>query len=251
MTRSGSQSGSNNDQLYNTLTMAVLAVTVLVIIFYIAAFVSPSLTPFAKTEPSLIAVMDTPTPKPTIAITPTATPLPPTFTPEPTRTTEPTFTPLPTQPSRTPRPTVFFTPIPTETGTPTPTTHPYPFKLVDEGVQYIRYPFSSDCSWLGIAGEVVDQEGEAVNGLPVVLNGGGLQNVVTTSGDRSDYGPGGWEHFLDSKVKVGNFTIQLYRVVGDRSFPISELVEVNTRADCRANLAYLVFELVWEDYNLP
>jgi hypothetical protein len=114
----------------------------------------------------------------------------------------------------------------------------------------MRYPFSSDCNWLGIAGEVVNLEGEPVTGIPVVLNGGGLQNVVTTSGDRPDYAPSGWEHFLDTRIKEGFFTIQLYRVVNNQSFPISEPVEVRTRADCRANLAYLVFELAWEDYDL-
>jgi hypothetical protein len=122
---------------------------------------------------------------------------------------------------------------------------------VDDGVQFTRYPFSSSCDWLGIAGEVVDQEGEPITGIPVVLNGGGLQNVVTNSGDRPDYAPSGWEHFLDSRVKEGTFTIQLYRVVGDQSFPVSEVVEVRTRRDCRANLAYLVFEIAWEDYDLP
>jgi hypothetical protein len=229
-----------------------LAVAVLVVIYFVVIFVSPSLAPFgAGSEPTLVALLNTPTPKPTLAMTPTPEEAPPTWTPEPTRTLPPTNTPPPARPTRTPRPTVYFTPIPTETGTPTPTTHPYPFKLVDEGVQFMRYPFSSTCDWLGIAGEVVDLEGEPVNGIPVVLNGGGLQNVVTTSGDRPDYAPSGWEHFLDSRVKEGVFTIQLYRVVNNQSFPISELVEVRTRQDCRANLAYLIFEQAWEDYNLP
>jgi hypothetical protein len=112
----------------------------------------------------------------------------------------------------------------------------------------MRYPFSSECNWLGIAGEVVDQEGEPVMGIAVVLNGGGLTNIVATSGDRPDYAPSGWEHFLDSQVKEGNFTIQLYKVANNQSYVVSELVEVRTRRDCRANLAYLVFEVVWDDY---
>lgn len=238
--------------LWNILAMATLGLTVLVVIFVIIVFISPSLSPFgAKKEPTRVALLNTPTPKPTVAVTPTTVAPPPTWTPEPTRTSVPSATPRPRQPTRTPRPTVFFTARPTETGTPVPTRHPFPFKLVDEGIVYMQYPFSSSCDWLGIAGEVVDTEGEPVLGIPVVLNGGGLQNIVTTSGDRPDYAPSGWEHFVDSKIKEGDFIIQLYRVVNNQSFPISEAVQVRTRKDCRANLAYAVFELAWEDYNLP
>ena len=111
----------------------------------------------------------------------------------------------------------------------------------------MRYPFSSQCDWLGIAGEVLDQESEPITGIAVVLNGGGLQNVVTQSGQAPDYAPSGWEHFLDSKVKEGDFTIQLWH----QGQPVSEVVNVRTRRDCRANLAYLVFEVAWEDYVVP
>ena len=243
---------SSSDQPWNTLTMATLGLTVLVAIYYTVVFFAPSLSPFgSKAEPTRVALLSTPTPKPTHAVTPTPVAPPPTWTSQPTRTPAPTATPRPPRPTRTPRPTVYFTPIPTNTGTPTPTIHPYPFKLVDEGVVFMRYPFSAGCDWLGIAGEVVDQEGEPVIGIPVVLNGGGLQNVVTTSGDRLHYAPSGWEHFLDSKLKEGTFTIQLYRVINNQSFPVSEPVELRTRADCRANLAYLVFEVAWEDYVVP
>lgn len=251
MSQTSRNARESNDPLWNTLATATLAVTVLVVIYYIVVFFSPSLSPLAGSEPTPVALLSTPTPKPTRAPTDTPDLAAATWTAEPTRTREPTATPRPPRPTKTPRPTVFFTPIPTETGTPTPTRHPFPFKLVDEGVEFMRYPFSSTCDWLGIAGEVVDQDGEAILGLPVVLNGGGLQNVVTNSGDRPDYALSGWEHFLDTQVKEGLFTIQLYRVVNNESFPVSELVEVRTRRDCRGNLAYLVFELVWEDYNLP
>lgn len=252
MSESGRGSRSGSDRLWNGLATAVLGLAVLVIIYYTVIFISPSLAPLgAPSEPTLIALLDTPAPRPPIAAAPTVEMPPATWTVEPTRTPVPSRTLPPARPTRTPRPTVYFTPIPTETGTPTPTTHPYPFKLSDEGVQFMRYPFSSECNWLGIAGEVVDQEGEPVLGIPVVLNGGGLQNVVTTSGNASDYAPSGWEHFLDTQVKEGLFTIQLYRVVNNQSFPVSESVEVRTRRDCRANLAYLVFEVAWEDYSLP
>jgi hypothetical protein len=252
MSQSRRRTATRTDQLWNVLALVVLGLAVLVVIYFVAIFISPSLAPFGNSpEPTLVALLNTPTAKPTIATTPTSEVPPPTWTPEPTRTAPPTSTPLPSRPTRTPRPTVYFTPLPTETGTPTPTIHPYPFKLVDEGIAFQRYPFSSECNWLGIAGEVVNKDGEGVIGVPVVINGGGFQNRVTYSGDAAAYAPSGWEHFLDVQVKEGDFTVQLYRVVGDKAFPISESVAVHTRRDCRANLAYVVFEQAWEDYNLP
>jgi hypothetical protein len=246
MSSSQRTSSTGNDGLWNALTTIVLALTVLVLIFYVVIFISPSIAPFGGgSEPTLVAMLDTPTAKPTVAITDTPMPPPATWTPQPTRTPEPTPTTRPPRATRTPRPTVFFTPIPSETPTPSATVHPWPFKLVDDGIAFQRYPFSSECNWLGIAGEVVDPEGEPIVGIAVVLNGGGLQNVVTQSGQASNYAPSGWEHFVDGKVKEGMFEIQLWH----RGQPVSEKVEVRTRKDCRANLAYLVFERAWENWT--
>lgn len=239
------QSSRSSEQLWNRLTTVVLGLTVLILIYYIVIFIRPELAPFGAVEgptPTPVAMLFTPTPKPTIPVTDTPVP---SWTPQPSPTRRPTDTPKPPTPTRTPRPTVRFTLEPTETETPTATIHPYPFKLSEEGIQYMRYFFGSTCDWLGIAGEVVDQEGEPVNDIAIVLNGGGLQNVVQYSGSRPDYAPSGWEHFLDNKVKEGTFTVQLY----NQGQPVSELVEVRTRRDCRSNLVYLVFEQVWEDYT--
>lgn len=247
MSETSKRSRGRGNQLWDTLTTVTLGLAVLVAIFYTVVFIAPSLSPFGKQEPTRVALLATPTPKPTNAASPTPIVAPATWTPSPTPTRlTPTNSRTPT-PTKTPLPTIFFTLTPTETGTPTPTRHPWPFKLSDEGVQFMRYPFSSQCDWLGIAGEVVDQEGEPITSIAVVLNGGGLQNVVTQSGQAPDYAPSGWEHFLDSAVKEGDFTIQLWH----QGQPVSEVVDVRTRRDCRANLAYLVFEVAWEDYVVP
>lgn len=245
MSKSDRKSRGVSDRTWRMLTTITLALTVLTCIGCIVVFASPSLLPFsAKAEPVPIALLSTPTTKPTIPVTDTPVPPPATWTPEPSPTQPPTNTPKPPPPTRTPRPTILLTLAPTVTSTPTPTRHPYPFKLSDAGVTYMQYFFSSTCAWLGIAGEVQDPEGEPVNGISVVLNGGGLQNVVTTSGSRTDYAPSGWEHFLDAQVKEGDFTIQLWH----NGQPVSELVQVHTKKDCRANLVYLVFEQVREEF---
>lgn len=249
MSRSQETSTSISSHLWNILTTIVLALTVLAIIYYVVVYISPSLAFFGspQSEATLVAVLNTPTPRPTLDVTETSVAPPATWTPEPSRTPEPTATTRPPQASRTPRPTVYFTPIPSDTPTPSATIHPWPFRLIDEGITYMRYPFSSECNWLGIAGEVWDQEGEPVNNIAVVLNGGGLQNVVTYSGQASAYAPSGWEHFLDSQIKEGIFEIQLWH----QGRPVSEKVEVRTRKDCRANLSYLIFQIAWEDYVVP
>jgi hypothetical protein len=167
-----------------------------------------------------------------------------------TPTPYPTYTPYPTL--RAEPQDEAYTPYPTLT--PVNTTHPFPFKLSDDGVMYETYPFSSSCDWLGIAGEVRDQDGNHIPGISVVLNGGGLQNIVTTSGNKPQFGASGWEHFVDNKVKEGDFTIQLWGKMYASSTdnqPVSEKVIVRTRADCRANMIYLVFEVAWDDYVAP
>ena len=56
----------------------------------------------------------------------------------------------------------------------------------------------------------------------------------------------GWEHFLDNQVKEGDFRIQLYSNQGE---PISDQINVRTRADCYANLIMIMFEQNWGEYG--
>ena len=132
------------------------------------------------------------------------------------------------------------------TGTPPATRSNYPFALQNNEIIYTQYFFGSDCNWLGIAGLVLDKEGNPVVGLPVVLNGGGFQNHVTYSGNAPAYGESGWEHYIDNKVKEGDFSVQLY---SNEPQPISDQIHLRTRADCRGNLIFIVFEQNWDEYN--
>lgn len=242
---------TSRDQLWHRLTLVTLGLTALVSLCYLVAFISPSLlSGFLPTEgptPTLVTtLLALPTPAPTTIATDTVLP---SWTPEPTRTSPPTNTPryTPTS-SHTPGPTPTFPPTWTpgaSSGSPLPTRSNYPFALQNNEIIYTQYFFSSACNWLGIAGQVLDKEGDPITGLPVVLNGGGLQNRITYSGDAPAYGESGWEHFLDNKVKEGDFTIQLYSNQGQ---PMSDQIQVRTRADCRANLIMIVFELNWDEY---
>jgi len=103
---------------------------------------------------------------------------------------------------------------------------------------------AAGCSWLGIAGQVLDRSGNPLKGIAVVLNGGGFENYVTYSGSAPAYGEAGGEHYLDNHIKEGRFTIQLY----NRGQPVSDPIVINTRVDCRANLIMANFILNWPDY---
>ena len=247
---SSRESRVSRDRFWHRLTLVTLGLTVLVSVCYLAALISPSLLggllPSEKPTPTQAMVLSLPSATATTVATNTPEP---SWTPRPTRTPMPTETPRnsPT-PSRIPGPTPTFpptwTPVPTP-GTPPPTRSNYPFALKDNEIIYRQYFFSSECDWLGIAGEVLDKEGNPIPGLPVVLNGGGLQNIITYSGYAPDYGESGWEHFLDNKVKEGDFIVQLYNNQGQ---PVSDQIQVRTRADCRGNLIMVIFELNWDEY---
>jgi hypothetical protein len=240
---------ADRDTMWNRLTVAALGLTAVVVVCCLLVFIAPSLTPFAPrsdTTPTRVTLLVLPTATATFA--PTWTPVV-TWTPEPTDpptpTATPRFTPVDTH---TPGPSPTFPPTwtPQATpGSPPPTRSNYPFALQNNELIYTQYFFNSDCNWLGIAGLVLDTEGEPIVGLPVVLNGGGFENHVTYSGNAPAYGVSGWEHFLDNKVKEGDFRIQLYSNQGE---PISDQINVRTRADCRANLIMIMFEQNWGEY---
>ena len=243
--------GASRDRLWNRLTFLTLGVTALVSLGCLVAFVSPSLLegflPGEEPTPTQAVALSFPTPSST-AIPVTDTPVP-SWTPLPTRTPRSTGTPRHTSdPSHTPGPSPTFPPTWTPVQSPTaplPTRSNYPFALQDNEIAYSAYFLGSGCDWLGIAGEVLDKQGNPIAGLPVVLNGGGLQNIITYSGHAPAYGESGWEQFLDSKVKEGDFTVQLYSNQGQ---PISDQIQIRTRADCRANLILIVFVLNWDEY---
>jgi hypothetical protein len=244
------ETDASRDEMWNRLTLAALALTGVVIVLFILLLIFPSLSPFGpRPEPTGVALLFLPSPTPTVP--PTWTPAA-SWTPGPTDTPWPTDTPMssPTA-SPIPGPTSTFPPTWTPEAppsTPLPTRSNYPFALQNNQLEYTQYFFGSDCNWLGIAGLVEDKDGNPIVGQPVVLNGGGFQNHVTYSGHAPAYGESGWEHFLDNKVKEGDFIIQLYNNNGE---PISDQINVRTRQDCRGNLIWIVFEKNWDEYVLP
>lgn len=171
-------------------------------------------------------------------------PLPP-YTPLPiiiTATFQPaTATPIP---SLTPSPVVMtptFTPIPAAALPATMTFTPaaFPFTLADAGIEYVANTNDSGCDWLGIAGTVVDLQGEGVVDYSIrVRSQEGELNATLATGGAPDIGPGGFELKLGDKPELAPFIVQL---LGPDGSPVSEEYLVVTSDQCDQNLTVVHF----------
>jgi len=173
-------------------------------------------SPFPKTLTCQTEMTGTTTP----TSTPTKTPIVPTATP-----VKPTATPV----------------VPTKT----PTTTPNPYGL-QSGVFYstnFLYP-ELGCNWMGIAGQVFDQNGIPVNNLVVSVKGmldGKSVDLLALTGMAPDYGPGGYEIKIADKViaSKGSLKVIIYDLQGN---PLSDAVLLDTFSDCSQNLIIVNFK---------
>ena len=251
--------------LINLLTIAVIFAAAVFCILTLIIFVNPAV-PFNLFPPPTnppIAVLPSATNTAIISIFPT---FPATFTPPPTSTaTQPptrTATATRTQPLITDTaaatPTVdetqivqltqniaTNTPAPTNTSaptfTPTKTRSAFPFTVQGDGPLPIQnFANSAGCNWMGIGGQVFNIEGNPIIGLVVHLEGGG-QFLDAFTGTKTAYGAGGYEFFLkDRPIETkGEFKVQLLDQNG--ATPLSDLVVVDTFADCAKNLLLINF----------
>jgi hypothetical protein len=98
---------------------------------------------------------------------------------------------------------------------------------------------NAGCSWLGIAGEVLDLDS---NPMPygeyrVHIWDGGIDSRVVV-GDAPAYGPSGYEQYLFDAPRVQEHNLQLESFGGT---VVSEVYRVQTRASCNQNLLFFVF----------
>ncbi len=267
MSKSTANSGSASSvagPLLNVLAVLLVVLSCVGLGAVAAVFAAPDIVPLAfraPTEPVLIAI-------PTATLTPpvTATSLVPTFpstwtpqftptdTPTKPPTNTPTETPVPTDtptftltPSKTLTPTATLTPSKTPTFTPTGPTPtrtrtqaPYPYVLQNGRATYMaNWTNTAGCRWLGIAGQVFDLSGRAVQGLYVHLEGGGL-TMDGPTGSKTIYGQGGYELFLADHVfnTTDTYKVQLRDGAGN---PLSDWYAIPTFEDCSKNLILVNF----------
>ncbi len=228
--------------VWNIIAAVSLLATVCVLLGTLIIFVNPQsgLNPFpAPTMPALLQL-------------PTATPtpqnlLPPTWTPTPTGLPTNTPTPRPTATPITPTasPTRFT--LPTWTPSPTPTATPRPTFVLSDGspawVQSDTVNPARGCNWMGVAGQVLDTAGEAVNGITVLLGGtyeGKPIQITAVTAAGTAYGDGGYEITLadDPNATKGTLYVQLFASDGA---PLSSQYTFRTYDSCEKNLVLINF----------
>jgi hypothetical protein len=250
--------------LFNALALVLVMLSCLCLGSVGLIFAVPGLVPpdfRVPTEPVLV-VIPTATFTPVISPTSLVPTFPPTWTPQftptdtptkpptetPTETLTPTETPtLTLTPSKTLTPTATLTPSktssPTPTG-PTPTRTrtqaPYPYVLQNGRATYMaNWSNTAGCKWLGMAGQVFDLNGRAVQGLYVHLEGGGL-SLDGPTGAKTMYGPGGYELYLSDHVfnSTDTYKVQLRDGAGNA---LSDWYTIPTFEDCSKNLILVNF----------
>lgn len=231
-------------RILNQLTVLLLGMTVMLTLVYTLIFLFPQLPINPFRPPQVAGDSSTPTPVSNITLTPRETRPPtwtPTATPGPTDTPGPTATPTETAtpgPTRPPVATRTHTPTPTLPG---PTFSPFKYTKTNDPITFRSDLYGAACgSWLGVAGKVLDRNGDPLTGISVVGWGGPVpeQNkrvFVSGSSVRLNtlYGsPAAYEIFIGAPGDF-DFYIQVY----ENGQPVSAAISLRTRSDCRADLA--------------
>lgn len=261
--------------LANALTLLFAALTAAVAVGTLAiagdAMEPPFLKPATEPPPTAAALPTALPASPTLAVmllptqgaasipvptgTPTITPLP-SPTPSPDSASLPVPSAIPATATRTPLPTLgrglpTLTPTATLTWTPSPTSSPPPLGpsptptpvlpfILQPGTPLLRPNFANTegCSWQGIAGLVVDELGNPVKGVQVLVTGETIGDQTRTSGSRTSYGESGWEVVVGNTIDNGRFLVMLAAQDGT---PLSPVVEIIFPAACEQNLALVNF----------
>lgn len=226
--------------LWNLLTVLVLVGAVCVISYFLMIFVNPqsALNPFPP--PTVPPMLVLPTASPT-----SPNVLPATWTPAPTLEPTLTFTPAPSSTSTsTATQLVLPTPLP-PTDTPTPTATLPPEFLLSGGVRHQRSTAVNGlpCTWMGVGGNIVDLDGNPVQGLTVLLGGTYETKVIdktVISGTAPVFGEGGYEMQIADDPGRSNNTmyVQLFTSAG---LPVSPQYFFVTYDECERNLIRLDF----------
>ncbi len=244
--RPRARGGKRSDLLWNVLTVLLLVMSFCIAGYFLSIFVNP-FTPFnplpPPTQPPILTTA-------TATITPLALPATwtptPTVEPSPAPTLKPSITPLPS-------PTEFLvftrtpTPLPTSTPTASRTPRPvYAFTASTTPIESTIIHTEASCNWLGVGGTVLDNKGNPVMGLVVVLGGsldGKSVYIPTVSNTAPLYGQGGFEFVLGDKPIASKNTLYI-QLLDQAGIPLSDRIFFSTFNDCKKNLTIVRFTQV-------
>lgn len=102
------------------------------------------------------------------------------------------------------------------------------------------------CDWMGVAGQIFDEDQQPVDGLVIVVEGvtnNSMVELLGYSGLAEAYGPGGYELVLSNVNGPGIFWIQLF---GEDGKPLSEIYSFQMDGTCEQNLAVINFTVKTE-----
>ncbi len=217
----------------NFLSGIFVSGTVVVALLFAIIFINPqsSLNPLPPTTIPALVLTHTPSPTPKAV-------LPPTWTPTSSPTVTATETPMPTD---TPIPTPENSPVPTadlESGT--------TFGMQSGSPTYEINVFHPDsgCDWLGVAGQIFDNDGLPVSGILIEAGGtinGQAVTGLTLSGMAPDYGEGGYELTLSNSPASSNGEVWI-QLLDQANLPLSEEIYFQTFDSCDSNLVKINFE---------
>ncbi len=228
-----------SDIFWNFMTVCTVLATIALAVFLLMVFSNPyiSINPFPPpTMPALVVY-------PTSTATPVM--LPPTWTPA---------VPTPTV-SVTPQPTVITsTPEPSATATvkvlsnTAGSDEDYTFALQGAPVALSAEDLKpgTGCKWQGVAGQVVDLQGQPLVNYSILLKGtydGKLFNATMLSGTHTEYGESGYEYQLGTSPVDSNGLLSV-QMVDQAGLPMSERVIFNTFATCDKNLVLINFKQI-------
>lgn len=247
--------------VWNILSVLILAATGIMAIIVLTIFVNPQSGFNPLPPPTMPGLVHSATPTPT----PNQV-LPPTWTPKPTNTSlptatssnTPTLTPTELPPSETPQPTATVEAEPTSEGEPTSESEPtaeseQSFQLQAGSPTYTQNFVHGEeetdrCQWLGVAGVLIDINGEPITDSSVVIEIGGMLgeteiSELTVSGmpTGSPYGAGGYEIILADHPIASTGTLWIQLTTPSANLPLSEQIYFDTFDGCGMNLILLSF----------
>jgi hypothetical protein len=206
---------------------------------------APSLPPVLPTPTMSLATPEPVAPTVTATVvepTPTATVLEPILVPE-LSPTSPDLAVLPSQPIHLPGMIENYTNNYLLMAIYRSDEYPY---QVQNGTPIFIQNFAhayAGCSWMSVAGQVLDANGEALMNLVVSVNGtlnGSPVELLGLTGLAQEYGPGGYEIQLSSSptASTGQLTIQVFDLNGNA---LTEPVPFDTSAGCSENVVLINF----------
>lgn len=227
---------TRRDTLWNVFTGFILFVAAVVLGYLALIFLDPSLPLNPFPPPTMPALAGSTLPTPTLYVLPatqTATALPSTTQVPPTATSTNAPTVVPTMP---------------QAITSDPNAQ-YPFVLKSNPTAMSNLVFhpESNCSWQGVAGQVVDLQGRPVEGLSVHLtgtyNGRPVDMTTLTGGAAAWYGESGFEFIIGTTpiASSGQLSIQL---ADQGMVAVSASVLFDTYSECDKNLVLVNFRQV-------